>query len=151
MRRTIDIRALLCASLLVIGGGCMQSPSRTVSEPPLEQMKLARVSGGKISVPVDVRYRVDGAVAPGQSVPVNLAFVPRVRGQNLTIEFPQSNTVTIASGDTSFTEQKATPDQVIRRTLVVNPQGSGGELRVIVAMNVEGGRFFGVFSVPIDR
>lgn len=152
MRRTIDIHALLCALLLVVCGACTQAPSRTVSEPPLEQMKLARVSGGKISVPVDVLYRVDGVPAAGQAVPVDLAFVPRIRGQNLTVEFPTSDAVTIASGNTSFTEQKAAPDQVIRRTLLVTPQGSGGgEVRVLVSMNVAGGRFFGVFSVPVGK
>jgi hypothetical protein len=151
MRRPIDICALLCASVLVVCGGCMQSPARSAQEPPLEQMKLARVSG-KISVPVDVRYRVNGVAAPGQAVPVDLAFVPRIRGQNLTIEFPRSDTVTIDSGDTPLTEQKAAADQVIRRTLLVTPQRSaGGEVRVLVSMNVEGGRFFGVFSVPLEK
>jgi len=165
MRRTIDTYALHCALLLIICG-CTQSPSsnlhtremeaarldagaRSGSERPLDQMKLARVSA-KLSVPVDVRYHVAGVPAPGQAVAVDLAFVPRIRGQNLRVEFPQSDAVTMASSNMSFTQQKAAPEQVIRRTLLVTPQRSGGEVRIIVSMNVESARFFGVFSVPIE-
>jgi hypothetical protein len=159
MRRTIDIYAFLLAMLLVACGGCTQSPSSEPnsratqggSEPPLDQMKLAKAAG-KLSVPVDVRYRVGAVSAPGQAVSVDLAFVPRIRGENLTVEFPQSDAVTIDAGNISFTQQKAAPDQVIRRTLLVTPQRSGGtEVRVLVSMNVEAGRFFGVFSVPIEK
>jgi hypothetical protein len=95
---------------------------------------------------------VDAVSAPGQAVSVDLAFVPRIRGENLKVEFPQSDAVTIDAGNVSFTQQKAAPDQVIRRSLLVTPQRSGGtEVRVLVSMNVEAGRFFGVFSVPIEK
>jgi hypothetical protein len=37
----------------------------------------------------------------------------------------------------------------VRRTLIVTPRAERGEVRVLVSMDIEGGRTFGVFSIPI--
>jgi hypothetical protein len=111
-------------------------------------MKLAQRSS-KVSVPVDVRYQLLAAPTRDQPVALELAFVARAVGQNLKVEFPQSQSVTIESGGVAFAEQKAQPDGVVRRSLVVTPRAAHGEVRVVVSMDIEGGRYFGVFSIPI--
>jgi hypothetical protein len=143
MKRTILANALLYASLL-IGCGAVQSQS----SPPLEQMKLAERSS-KVSVPVDVRYQFRAAATRDQPVGLDLAFVSRVPGRNLTVEFPRPESATIDSGGVSFAQQKAQPQDVMRRSLVVTPREDHGVVRVLVSLDVEGARYFGVFSIPI--
>jgi hypothetical protein len=144
MKRTIIANALAYASLLM-GCGAVQSQS---SSPALEQMQLAERSS-KVSVPVDVRYQLRAAPARDQPVGLDLAFVSRVPGQNLKVEFPRAQAVTIDSGGVSFGQQKALPQDVMRRSLVVTPRESHGVVRVLVSLDVEGARYFGVFSIPI--
>lgn len=144
--------ALLCT-------GCAQSQSAataaetqsaaTASEPPLAKMAVARVSG-KLSVPVDVRYFASSEPALDRQMMLQLAFTPRVEGQNLKIEYPASESTSIDSGGGVLTQQKATTDDTIRRTLLVTPRKAGAaEVRVLVSMDVGGGRYFGVFSIPV--
>jgi hypothetical protein len=57
--------------------------------------------------------------------------------------------VTIASGAATFAQQKADPEGVVRRSLVVTPRTDQGEVRVLVSMDVEGTRTFGVFTIPL--
>jgi hypothetical protein len=46
-------------------------------------------------------------------------------------------------------EQKAEADGVVRRSLIVTPRAERGTVRVLVSMDIEGTRSFGVFSIPI--
>lgn len=148
--------ALLC--LLTLSTGCVQSQSSASSqqaqptggaEPPLEKMAVAQASG-KLSVPVEVRYLASTAPALDRPMTLQLAFTTRVAGQNLKIEFPVSDSTSIDSGASVLTQQKANADDVIRRSLLVTPRkASGAEVRVLVSMDVDGGRYFSVFSIPL--
>jgi len=142
--KTVVANALVYG-LLLMGCSAVQSQS---APPPLEQMKLAERSG-KVSVPVDVRYTLRAAPTRDQPVELELAFVARVAGNNLKVEFPRAEAVSIDSGGASFAQQKAESQGVVRRSLLVTPRGERGEVRVLVSMDVEGGRYFGVFSIPI--
>jgi hypothetical protein len=144
MKRTVIANAFVYA-LLLMGCGAVESQS---TPPPLEQMKVARPSG-KVSVPVDVRYQLRAAPRPDQPVGLELAIVARVPGQNLKLEFPPGQSVSIDSGGKAFAQQKAEPQGVVRRSLVVTPRSEAGEVRVLVSMDVEGARYFGVFSIPV--
>jgi hypothetical protein len=155
MKQTI-LAMLLCAPML---GGCAggvhaqsapeaSTTSASAAAPPLEQMPLAQASEA-MSVPVDVHYSSGNATA-GQPVTLHLAFVPRVAGENLRVEFPRSKTATVETTKADFVQQKADASSVIRRSIVVTPhQDLGVRVRVIVSMDVEGGRFFSVFSIPV--
>jgi hypothetical protein len=134
----------VCA-LLLMGCGAVQSQS---SPPPLEQMQLAQRSG-KVSVPVDVRYQLRAAATRDQPVGLELAFVARVSGQNLKVEFPHAESVTIESGGGLIAQQKAEAKGVVRRSLIVTPRSERADIRVLVSMDVEGGRYFGVFTIPV--
>jgi hypothetical protein len=144
MKRTVITNALVYA-LLLVGCGVVQSQSST---PPLEQMQLAERSS-KASVPVDVRYQLRATATRDQPVGLELAIVARATGQNLKVEFPSAQSVSIDSGGVTIAQQKAEPQGVVRRSLVVTPRAERGEVRVLVSMDMEGGRFFGIFSIPI--
>jgi hypothetical protein len=148
MKRTVIANAWTNAwmcGLLLMGCGAVQSQS---APPPLEQMQLAHRSS-KVSVPVDVRYQLRAAATRDQPVGLDLAFVARVPGQNLKVEFPQAEAVTIDLGSAPLMHQKAEENGVVRRSLIVTPRSEQGEVRVIVSMDVEGGRYFGVFTIPV--
>jgi hypothetical protein len=116
---------------------------------PLEQMALARPSG-KIGAPVDVRYLVSGVVAKDQPATVQLAFIPRVAGSNLQVQFPETAGVTIETGAQDLQMQKTVPSDVMRHRLLVTPTaGDAGEMRAIVSIELDGGRFFTVYTIPI--
>ena len=59
------------------------------------------------------------------------------------------SSVTIESGGAAFAQQKAEVDGVVRRSLIVTPRAERGTVRVLVSMDIEGTRSFGVFSIPI--
>ena len=123
--------------------------SADVPRPPLEQMALARPVG-KIGVPVDVRYLVSGVIAKDQPATVQLAFVPRVAGSNLQVQFPDTAGVTIDAGSRELRAQKATTTDVLRHSVLVTPTASdSGEMRAIVSMDFDGGRYFSIFTIPV--
>ena len=123
--------------------------AKSAAEPLPDQMSVARPSG-KISVPVDVRYQLGGTAVRDQPMALQLAIIPRVAGENLRVEFPHSGSVTIESGGAALLQQKANAAGVYRRNLVITLRtGDQGEMRVLVSMDVEGGRYFGLFSVPV--
>ena len=84
-------------ALLLVGCGAVQSQS----VPAIEQMTLAQPSA-KASVPVDVRYQLRAAPARDQPVALELAFVARIAGRNLNVEFPRGDAVTIESKDSPW-------------------------------------------------
>jgi hypothetical protein len=119
------------------------------AEPAVDSMALARPTS-KISVPADVRYQLSSAALKDQPLTVAIAVVPRVAGENLRIEFPPSDSVVLESGASASVQEKATAAGVYRRSLIVTPRSSErAEVRVLVSMDVEGGRYFGVFSIPL--
>jgi hypothetical protein len=155
MKQTI-LAMLLCVPMLGGCGGGARAQSdadagetrESAAAPPLEQMPLAQASE-RMSVPVDVHYSSGNATA-GQPMALHLAFVPRVAGENLRVEFPHAKNATVETAKADFVQQKADADSVIRRSIVVTPHQDGGaRVRVIVSMDVEGGRFFSVFSIPV--
>lgn len=120
-----------------------------VAEPAPEQMSLAR-QVGKLGVPVEVRYQFDAAPVRDQPTTLRLALIPRVAGQNLRIEFPPAESLTVESADVRARE-KVDAAGVYRQSIVVTPRTTEAvEVRVLVSMDADGGRYFGIFSVPLS-
>ena len=117
--------------------------------PAVESMTPAQPSS-KISVPADVRYELSGPALQDQPMTVRIAVVPRVAGQNLRVEFPESSSLSVDSGGGPSVEQKVQAAGIYRRTLSVTPRTPNGAVRVLVSMEVEGGRYFGIFSIPLS-
>jgi hypothetical protein len=119
-----------------------------VAGPDINQMSVAKQSS-KVSVPIDVRYQISGAPSANKSVSVSLAFIPKVAGSDLRVEFPRSETVSVSETDEVMV-QKADAKSVHRHNLVVTPtKGDAGEVRALVSMNVEGARYAGIFVIPV--
>lgn len=126
------------------------SPTSQAAEPEIAQMRLAEQVGGKIGVPVDVRYQLQGIAAKNQPATLQLAFVPRTAGTNLRVEFPAAESVSIDEGGMPLAIAKADTAGAYRRSLLVTPRrGDSAEVRAIVSMDVNGGRYFGVFAIPV--
>jgi hypothetical protein len=144
-------RSLLIATLLVgCGSTSLSSTGDPASaDPPLERMSLAQGVSEKIGVPVDVRYEFDGSPGVNRPATLNLAFVPRVSGQNLRVEFPSAKDIRLEGVATPLTARKAEASGAFRRNLIVTPlSATARELRVVVSMDVGGGRYFGVYVIP---
>lgn len=142
--------SLLVALAMVACGG-MREPTAAVpaAEPATEQMLLAR-QVGKVGVPVEVRYQFDAAPVLDQPMTLRLALIPRVPGQNLRIEFPPAESVTVESADMR-TREKVDAAGIYRQSVVVTPRtAEAAEVRVLVSLDAEGGRYFGIFSVPLS-
>lgn len=123
------------------------SPSQ--AEPAVSGMKLATVVG-KTGAPVEVRYEPTGPTVRGQPTTLRLAFVPQVAGASLEVEFPASESVSIDSAVSRLSVQQAEREGIYRRTLIVTPRlADSAQLRVMVWMNAEGGRYFSIFTVPV--
>jgi hypothetical protein len=121
------------------------------SEPPLGSMKVA-TAVGKTGAPVEVRYEPTGKTMRGQPTILKLAFVPQIAGADLAIEFPASDAVTIDSALSRLSVSNAQRDGVYRRSLFVTPQlADDAELRVMVWVEAEGGRFFSIFTIPVGK
>jgi hypothetical protein len=120
-------------------------PSAT---PDVTRMKLAKPVG-KSTVPVDVRYTYTGKPAKNQSASLQLAFIPRVQGSALRVEFPRTEAVSVSETE-ELNVQKAAPLSVHRHNLVVTPlKANAEEIRALVSMDVDGGRYFGIFVIPV--
>lgn len=159
--------AIMAAPLCIGAAACGNSPAdpgdavestqadnpkaaTSTGETPVERMSLAKRSD-KISVPVDVRYQFKSAALQDQPTQLELAFVPRAAGQNLRVEFVPSDSMTIESTNASMTQQKADAAAVYRRNLTVTRRKAGpSEIRILVSMDVGAGRYFGVFTIPVD-
>lgn len=158
MNRKLQI-ALASLSMTVLGA-CVaaQSPAPqtasaseapAVELPAVEKMSPAHPSA-KIGVPADVRYQLSSAAMQDQAITVQIAVVPRVAGENLKIEFPPSDAVVLESGASASVESKAAAASAYRRSLIVTPRDLDRAIvRVIVSMDVAGGRYFGIFSIPL--
>ena len=124
--------------------------SAAAGEPSLDQMSVAR-SASKAGVPVEVRYQLSSTAVPDQPTTLQLAFTPRVAGENLRVEFLPSDSVTIDSSSAPFVQPKTDATGVYRRSLIVTRRTAAqSEMRVLVSMDVGGGRHFGIFTVPVD-
>jgi hypothetical protein len=117
------------------------------NEPKLDSMSAAKASA-KISVPVDLRYQFEGPVLPNQPVMLHLAAVPRVSGSHLTVSVdPVAGLLMDAA---SLSVQKASADGIYRQQLSITTTASApAELRVMVTMDMDQGKAFGFFTVPL--
>lgn len=155
MRFLISTMAMVCVTAVLCGcardaTGSAPDAARGAAVPDLAHMALAAPVGGKIGVPVDVHYQLQGVAAKNQPATLQLAFVPRVAGSNLQVEFPASPTVAIENGAAAFSIGKADATGVYRRSLLVTPRAAdAGEVRAIVSMEVDGGRYAGIFNIPV--
>src|SRR5688572_23077521 len=75
-------------------------PPTASNEPDLSSMPLARPSA-KMSVAADVRYQIDGPIAPGQSATLHLAVVPRIARAPMQVSLTDTAGLTVAAGPTS--------------------------------------------------
>jgi hypothetical protein len=147
---TIQQRMTVLFATLVVAACMPAAPSRVAEPPPLTDMKLATPAHGKIGAPVDVHYQFSGVALKDSQATLQLAFVPRLAGGVMRVEFPASETVSIDAGDSPMFMQKAQAAATYRRTLTVTPrQSGGGHIQVIVSMDIADGRYFSVFTIPI--
>ena len=122
-------------------------PKPTAAEPALDAMQVATASA-KISVPVNLRYQIDGEALPGQPFTLHLAAVPRVAGAQLQVSVKNAPGLQIASGPLQI--QKASAATPYRQRLSVTRSASGPEnLRVLVTMDLAEGTAFGYFTIPL--
>lgn len=125
-----------------------QDPPAASTEPDLNSMPLARPSA-KISVAAEVRYQIDGPVAPGQSATLHLAVVPRIAGAAMQVSLPEKAGLTVAAGPASV--QKLGNRDVLRRQYAVTRSAeSAREIRVLVTMDAAEGSGFGFFTIPLE-
>lgn len=117
-------------------------------EPELAAMNVAQPVSSKLGVPVDLRYRFDATVQPGQPVTMHLAAVPRVQGRNLAVRIKEAAGLRLSSGD--LTVQKANVATSYRQQVSVTRLSSGpAEVRVLVTMDLPEGSAFSYYSVPL--
>ncbi len=122
-------------------------PKPTATEPALDSMHLATASA-KISVPVSLRYQIEGEALSGQPFTLHLAAIPRVAGAQLQVSVKNAPGLQIASGPMQI--QKASVATPYRQTLAVTRSASGPEnLRVLVTMDLAEGTAFGYFTIPL--
>jgi hypothetical protein len=120
------------------------------AEPDVASMRVAEQTGSKIGVPVDVLYSVAAAAAPNQPTSLDVAVVPRLEGSNLQVVFLPSDSVSIDGGG-ELAVPRAAAKSVHRQQLTVTPKrAASGSFRVQVIMDVAGGRYAGVFTIPVD-
>jgi hypothetical protein len=125
--------------------------SASTDGPPLDDMQLARASG-KLGPPVDVRYQLSGSATKYQPVTLQLAFVPRLDGSNLRVEFPDTDGVAIETGSKKIASQKASKSDVLRHALLVTPTAAdSGEVRAYVSIDVGSAKYAGIVSIPIGE
>lgn len=116
--------------------------------PDIQSMKLARPSA-KISVAADVRYQLEGPLAPGQSATLHLAVVPRVAGAPVRVSIKENPELTISAGAASV--QKLNSRDVYRQQFAVTrAAASARQIRVLVTMDVAEGTGFGFFTIPLE-
>jgi hypothetical protein len=125
------------------------APTAQVEPDVASMTPAAVVDTAKVGVPVDVRFTLGGTAVKGQPATLDLAFVPRVEGGNLEIAFLGSDSAAINSGGTALAVTKADAASVHRRRLTVTPSTDSGEVRVQVSMDVSGGRYSSIFTIPM--
>lgn len=163
MSAAIAANAMVSA-LLVATAGCasesagsiLETPESAMqsqvapAEMPIARMKVAKVSG-KITVPVEVRYQFDDAPVSNQPVPLQIALVSRAAGENLKVEFVNTDALIVDTVQPQQVQKVAVDGVVRHRVLVTAKQANPPDLRLLVSMDTAGGRFFGVFSIPVGR
>ena len=123
------------------------APKPTAAEPALDVMHVA-IPSAKMSVPVDLRYQLDGDALPGQPVTLHLAAIPRVAGVNLHVSVKSVEGLQIAAGPLEV--QKASAASAYRQRVSVTRSDAGPEsLRVLVTMDMPEGTAFGYYTVPL--
>lgn len=125
-----------------------QDPPAASTEPDLDSMALARPSA-KISVAADVRYQIDGPIAPGQSATLHVAVVPRIAGAPVQVSLTEKPGLIVSAGPASV--QKLGNRDVVRRQYAVTRSAeTAREIRVLVTMDAAEGTGFGFFTIPLD-
>lgn len=122
-------------------------PKPTATEPALDSMLVAAASA-KISVPVSLRYQIDGEALSGQPFTLHLAAISRVAGARLQVSVKNAPGLQIDSGRLQI--EKAIAATPYRQRLSVTRSASGPEnLRVLVTMDLAEGTAFGYFTIPL--
>ncbi len=125
-----------------------QDPPTASNEPALDAMPLARPSA-KLSVAADVRYQIDGPIAPGQSATLHLAVVPRIGGAPVQVSLTENPGLTLAAGPASV-QKLGTRDVLRQQYAVTRSAASATEVRVLVTMEAAEGTGFGFFTIPLE-
>jgi hypothetical protein len=116
--------------------------------PDLESMRLAK-SSGKLGVAADVRYSFDAAPAPGETVTLNIAVVPRVAGQALDFSLQPAEGVRVAAGPVTRLKV-GQADSLRQQYSLTRAVEAPRTLRVLVTHQWDGGSAFGFYSIPFD-
>ena len=117
------------------------------TEPSLDSMHAA-IPSAKMSVPVELRYQIDGDAVANQPVTVRLAALSRVAGARLQVTVKQVPGLQVASGP--LLVQKVAAAGVYRQALSITRASSGPQsLRVLVTMDTPDGSGFGFYTVPL--
>lgn len=138
----------IVALFLAIGAsGCAAAPP----VPALAAMIPAERSSQKIGVPVDVRYQISGIMVTGRPANLQLAVIPRVEGENLRIELATTPGIAVSNSAEPLTIGKANAAGVYRYAFALTPATNApGKVPLIVSMEIDGARFFSVFSIPLS-
>ncbi|MGE0580598.1 MAG: hypothetical protein AB7P31_00485 [Steroidobacteraceae bacterium] len=141
--------------LAVAASNCAATPPPTPSAaepaPALSAMIPAQRSGGKIGVPVDVRYQFSGVMVAGRPTNLQLAVIPRVQGENLRIELAATPGVAVLAPSAPLKVGKAAAAGVYRHAFALTHAANApAKLPLIVSMEIDGARFFSVFAIPLS-
>jgi hypothetical protein len=125
--------------------------STAAAEPAVDDMKWAVQESAKIGVPVDVRYEVSGTPLEDQPTTLNLALIPTIDGTRMRATFIANDSLSIEAGGAELAVDKSEQAAVYRRRMTVTPRQAGdARLRVQVIMDHDGGRYVGLFTVPVS-
>lgn len=152
---TTLLGAVLLAACSAGPAGERRAGAHAATDPaatPLEKMTLARAPG-KMSVPIDLHYRLSGVAAKDQATALELAAVPRIAGSAMTVQILESDSVTIDPGSApQMMLQETDAGGVYRRSLLVTPRlERGAEVRVLVTFDVESAHYAGVYVIPVGE
>lgn len=109
----------------------------------------AAIPSTKISVPVELRYQLDGAPEPGRPVTLHLAALPRVAGSRLQVSVKPAAGLAFTAAPLQVA--KVAADGVYRQQFTITRRdASASRIRVLVTMDLAQGSGFGFFTIPLD-
>jgi hypothetical protein len=144
----MNTKSLILVAALVCAAGPAAGERLTGAE--IMKLPLAQRSE-KLGVPADVRYRLLGDARQDSPVDIEFFVLLGAEGQNLRIEYPADNAVQLGRGTSTYTMRRFEKSEVFMRKVTVTPKVAGETgLHFIVSMDVGAGRYFTVFTIPID-
>ena len=136
------------AAVLAIVVGCEKQSD--VSSVGQVKKPLDRSSPGKTSAPIVIEHEIEGVMAVGQTIRVNLKVVPRVSVEALTLRLTADPALQIVSPDSQETFNNVAANSTITKTVEVSPQSEGlFYLNVFVQISWNGKPSSRAYSIPV--